>query len=72
MSTSKEFPQFPTIRQEAKYGGTITEYQLRMMLAKGELPGFHSGRTFKINHAQLVEKLDRMSAASMRSEEATQ
>ena len=42
MSTGKECPAFPTIRQEAKYGGTVTEYQLRAMLAKGELPGVYS------------------------------
>lgn len=60
---SSDFPRFPTIRQEAKHGGTITEYQLRLMLARNELPGFYSGRTFKINHAQLVAMLDEMSAA---------
>ena len=65
------FPQFPTIRQEAKHGGTVTEYQLRLMLARNELPGFYSGRTFKINHAQLVRKLDEMSLAQV-TQEATQ
>ena len=64
----KNFPQFPTIRQEAKDGGTVTEYQLRQMLAKGELPGFYSGRTFKINHTQLVEKLNAMSTENTRRE----
>ena len=66
----KDFPQFPTIRQEAKYGGTITEYQLRLMLARNELPGFYSGRTFKVHHAQLVDKLNAMSADNARSEVA--
>lgn len=64
----KDFPQYPTIRQEAKHGGTVTEYQLRMMLAKGQLPGFYSGRTFKVNHAQLVDKLNALSRASVVAE----
>lgn len=65
-----DFQQFPTIRQEAKHGGTVTEYQLRLMLARKELPGFYSGRTFKINHAQLVRMLDEMSAAAVTQEVA--
>lgn len=72
MNKCKEFPAFPTIRQEAKYGGTVTEYQLRMMLAKKELPGFYSGRTFKINHARLLEKLNAMSEAGMGMEATRQ
>ena len=59
----KNYPQFPTIRQEAASGGTVTEYQLRLMLAQGQLPGFYVGKTFRINHAQLVERLNEMSTS---------
>ena len=67
---SKVFPAYPTIRQEAREGGTVTEYQLRGMLARGELPGFYSGRTFKINHALLLDKLANMSKCGSESEVA--
>ena len=58
----KTYSQYPTIRAEAASGETVTEYQLRLMLARGELPGFYVGKTFRINHAQLVKKLEEMSA----------
>lgn len=56
-----EIQKFPTIRQEAKYGNTTSEYHLRLMLSKGQLPGFYSGRTFHVHHEQLVEKLNAIS-----------
>lgn len=59
-----EFPKFPTIRQEAKYGNTTSEYHLRLMLSQGQLPGFYSGRTFHVNHEQLVQKLNSISQAN--------
>ena len=62
---------YPTIRQEAKHGGTLGEHALRAMLARGELPGFYTGRTFRVNHAQLVERLNQKSAAGLKCEEAT-
>lgn len=61
----KPYPKFPTIREEARSGNTVSEYQLRLMLARGQLPGFYTGKTFRINHAQLVKKLEEMSAAQM-------
>lgn len=64
----KELQAFPTIRQEARSGETTTECHLRRMLAQGELPGFYVGRTFRINHEQLVEKLNNMSAAQVGKE----
>lgn len=58
---TKDFPQFPYIRTEAKYGGTgLSEHELRLMLAQGRLPGFYCGpqkKYFRINHAQLIEYL---------------
>ena len=56
-----DYPKFPTIREEVKKYGLISEYQLRQMLARKELPGFYSGRTFRVNHALLIEKLEKMS-----------
>lgn len=55
---------FPTIREEARFGNTLSEYELRMMLARNELPGFFTGnqkRYFRINHAQLLELLNEKS-----------
>lgn len=59
-------PAFPTIRQEAKHGGLLSEHALRLMLARGELPGFYTGKTFRINHSMLVDKLNTMSAESVK------
>ena len=61
---------YPTIREEAKFGGTLGEHALRVMLARGELPGFYTGRTYRINHALLVERLNQKSAAGVECEEA--
>ncbi len=61
----RKYMQYPTIREEARSGDTVSENQLRQMLARGELPGFYTGRTFRVNHAQLVKKLDEMSAAQI-------
>lgn len=52
-----------TIRQTAALG-IITEFQLRRMAKAGELPGFYSGRTYKVNVPMLIDKLDAMSAVN--------
>ena len=52
-----------TIRQTAALG-IITEFQLSRMAKAGELPGFYSGRTYKVNIPMLIEKLDAMSAVN--------
>ena len=65
----EQIVSYPTIRQEAKYGGTLGEHALRAMLARGELPGFYTGRTFRVNHAQLVERLNQKSVAGLKCEE---
>lgn len=57
-----EFPRFPTIRQEAKFGNTTSEHHLRLLLEQGKLPGFYSGKTFRVNHDKLVAMLDGMTA----------
>lgn len=52
--------RFMTIRQTAA-AGYDTEFHLRLMQKQGKLPGFYSGRTFKVNVQLLVEQLDRES-----------
>ena len=64
------FPRYPTIRQEAKHGNTTSERKLREMLAKNQLPGFYSGKTFRVNHEMLVRLLEEMSAQSLAPSEA--
>lgn len=54
--------KFMTIRQTAA-AGYDTEFHLRLMLKQGRLPGFFSGRTFKVNVPMLLELLDRESLA---------
>ena len=53
--------KYPTIREEARYYGLISENQLRQMQKRGELPGFFTGNTFRVNHAMLVELLEKKS-----------
>lgn len=55
--------KFMTIRQTAA-AGYDTEFHLRLMQKQGKLPGFFSGRTFKVNVPLLVEQLDRESRAA--------
>lgn len=59
----KAYDKYLTIRQTAERG-IITEYQLRKMLRAGELPGFYSGKTYKVNVPMLIDKLDAMSAVN--------
>lgn len=56
-----ELSRFPTIREEARFGNTVSENELRLMLKRGELPGFYCGerkKYFRINHDQLIEVLN--------------
>jgi hypothetical protein len=59
----KDYDKYLTIKQTAKRG-IITEFQLRKMLRAGELPGFYSGKTYKVNVPMLIDKLDAMSAVN--------
>lgn len=54
--------RFMTIRQTAA-AGYDTEFHLRLLLKQGKLPGFFSGRTFKVNVPMFVELLDNESMA---------
>ena len=48
--------RFLTIRQAAKEG-PLSEYCLRLMLKRGELPGVYSGTRFLVNYALFLERL---------------
>lgn len=49
--------KFQTIRQTAKLG-ILSEYNLRLRLAQGKLPGVYSGNRFLVNIPMLIEKLN--------------
>ena len=54
--------KFQTIRQTAKLG-ILSEYNLRLRLAQGRLPGVYSGNRFMVNVPLLEKQLDAESAA---------
>ncbi len=74
MSREKEFPAYPYIRDEVRRGGLgLSEHELRLMLKRGELPGFYVGKDrkfFRINHAKLVELLNSRSVRAGQESEA--
>ena len=49
--------KFQTIRQTAKLG-ILSEYNLRLRLAQGTLPGVYSGNRFLVNVPMLELQLD--------------
>lgn len=49
--------KFQTIRQTAKLG-ILSEYNLRLRLAQGRLPGVYSGNRFMVNVPMLERQLD--------------
>lgn len=68
---TNELSRFPTIREEARFGNTVSERELRLMLKRGQLPGFYYGERqqyFRVNHDQLLELLNKK---SIRADEAT-
>lgn len=54
-----EIMRFVTIREVAKTG-LLSEHALRVMVRRGEVPGFRSGNRFYVNFNKLVEKLEGM------------
>lgn len=54
--------KFQTIRQTAKLG-ILSEYNLRLRLAQGRLPGVYAGNRFMVNLPLLEKQLDTESAA---------
>ncbi len=57
--------QFLTIRQTADTG-ILSEYHLRLMAKRGELPGIYAGNRFKVNYPLLVEKLNKESMEAVK------
>lgn len=57
-------PKFLTIRETAATG-ILSEYHLRLMAKRNELPGIYAGTRFKVNYPLLVEKLNRDSVEAM-------
>ena len=53
-------PTFLTIRQTAKKG-PLSEYCLRVMQKRGELPGVFSGNRFLVNYDAFLAKLSCLS-----------
>lgn len=51
-------PKFLSIRETAK-AGPLSEYCLRLMQKRGELPGVYSGRKFLINYDAFLEQISR-------------
>lgn len=49
-------PRFLSIRETAK-AGPLSEYCLRLMQKRGELPGVYSGRKFLVNYNAFLEKI---------------
>lgn len=47
---------FPSIRETARRG-PLSEYCLRLMLKRNELPGVYSGKKFLVNYNQLLEQI---------------
>lgn len=56
---------YKTIRQTAAMG-ILPEHRIRILVAKGECPGFYSGTRFMVNTRLLEEQLDRQSMATVR------
>ncbi len=57
----RESETYPTIRQAAKRG-PLSEHYLRLMYARGELPGFHVGKHYRVNYDLLMAQLREKSA----------
>lgn len=62
---------YPTIRQAAARG-PYSEYTLRLMLRRNELPGFFAGNRFRVNYALLMEQVDAESRSRMKTTEAAE
>ena len=51
-----KYPMNASPRQVARMG-IISEHALRMMIARGECPGFYTGSHFRVAVRELVKKL---------------
>ena len=55
--TETQMPRFCSIREFARLG-ILSEYALRMMARRGDLPGLYVGREFKINMNVFLRQLN--------------
>lgn len=53
--------EYPSIREMAREG-PIGEHSLRLMLKRGELPGFYVGRNYRIDKKAFLSQLSAVSA----------
>ena len=53
--------EYPSIRQMAREG-PVGEHSLRLMLKRGELPGFYVGRNYRIDKKAFLNLLSTASA----------
>lgn len=51
---NQAIPVFKTLRQTADMG-FISLYSLRLMLGRGELPGYYAGSRYYVNVTKLLE-----------------
>ncbi len=65
----RDSSNYPTIRQAAKRG-PLSEHYLRLMLARGELPGFHVGTHFRVDYELLMAHLRDKSVRAAEGTEA--
>ena len=60
-------PKFLTIRQTAREG-PLSEYCLRLMQKRGELPGVFSGNRFLVNYPAYIAKISTQGVTGCRNE----
>jgi len=61
----KQNTDYPTIREMAREG-PVGEHSLRLMLKRGELPGFYVGRNYRIDKRAFLSQLSAASAEGRR------
>ena len=59
----KKQPEYLTLRQTAKLG-IVSEYALRLMDARGELPVIHVGNRTYVNKEDFIEQMRHVKAKS--------
>ena len=58
-----DIPRILTIRQTAKTG-IASENTLRAWLRQGRLPGYYTGKHYRVNVDMLIEQINRESGAN--------
>ncbi len=62
-ANNNQTPQWMTIREVAK-AGILSEYNQRLRVKQGRLPGIYTGRVFRVNVPLLLEQLEMESRAN--------